>query len=268
MSGRWNGRSIELDRLPLSLRLLREAHRRLVDGVRGEYAAPGEFRESQNWIGTPGCTLNDAVYVPPAPDEMKTSLGALEKYLHATDAYPPLIRLALIHYQFEAIHPFIDGNGRIGRLLMTLLLCDWKLLPLPLLYLSAYFERHRDEYYDRLLAVSVHGAWEEWTVFFLGAVAAQANDAIERAGRLLDLKRQVKERVSHKTMSALVLRLVDELFSNPVVTINQGTTMLGVNYQAVRRAILALVDDGLLVESAHPKRPKVFFAPSILDVLE
>ncbi|MBX7237070.1 MAG: Fic family protein [Caldilineales bacterium] len=148
--------------------MIREVHQRLMEGVRGEYATPGEFRRSQNWIGRPGCTLNEAAFVPPPPDEMLAALGALEKYLHdETEGYPPLIRLALIHYQFEAIHPFLDGNGRIGRLLISLLLGDWKLLPLPLLYLSAYFERHRQPYYDLLFAVSERGVWHEWVVFFL-----------------------------------------------------------------------------------------------------
>ena len=140
-----------LSSLPLSLRLIRELHEHLMAGVRGEHQTPGEFRRSQNWIGPPGCTLNSATFVPPPVAEMKQALGIFEKYLHADPSLPSLIRLGLIHYQFEAIHPFLDGNGRVGRLLITLLLCAWGLLPQPLLYLSAYFEAHRQAYYDYLL---------------------------------------------------------------------------------------------------------------------
>ena len=258
----------ELDTFPLSLRLIRGAHERLVCGVRGAYASPGEFRNTQNWIGPASCTLNEATYVPPPPYEMNEALAQVEHYMREGNAYPPLIRLGLIHYQFEAVHPFIDGNGRIGRLLMTLLLCYWDLLPQPLLYLSAYFERHRDEYYARLLAVSERGEWEEWLTFFLKAVAEQATDATRRAQQILDLKRTLKEQVAHATQSALILRLVDELFSTPVVTIQQSSRVLDANYQAVRRAIYILVEMGVLQEAAWPKRPKVFFAEQILSLLD
>lgn len=256
-----------LPELPISLRLIREIHRRLLEGVRGQYAAPGEFRKSPNWIGPAGCVLNDATYVPPPPHEMMECLGQLEHYLHNGNSYPPLMRLGLIHYQFEAIHPFIDGNGRIGRLLLTLLLCHWGLLPEPLLYVSAYFERHRDAYYDRLLGVSERGAWEDWLVFFLTAVAEQSDDAVQKSRQLLDLKEEIRESIAHSTNSALVLRLVDELFSNPVITIGKAETALEVNYQAARRALFALVEQGTLVEAEWPKRPKVFFATQVLDVL-
>jgi Fic family protein len=174
--------------LPVSLRLLRELHQRLMEDVRGEQATPGEFRRSQNWIGPPGCTLNQAHFVPPPVPEMNEGLDAFEKYIHGDDPSPPLIRLALIHYQFEAIHPFLDGNGRIGRLLISLLLAHWNLLPLPLLYLSAFFERNRQQYYDLLLAVSERGACSDWVSFFLRGVLAQATDANRRAKRLQDLQ--------------------------------------------------------------------------------
>jgi Fic family protein len=150
-----------LSTLPVSLRLIREIHQRLMAGVRGESQTPGEFRRSQNWIGPAGCSLSDATYVPPPIEEMHAALDEFEKYLHAPSEMPSLIRLALVHYQFEAIHPFLDGNGRVGRLLVTLLLCAEKLLPQPLLYLSAHFERYRDDYYRNLLAVSQKGAWEQ-----------------------------------------------------------------------------------------------------------
>ena len=173
-----------LPTLPLSLRLIREIHAHLMEGVRGEHQTPGEFRRSQNWIGPPGCTLTDARFVPPPVPEMQESLHALETFLHASPTLPPLMRLGLIHYQFEAIHPFLDGNGRVGRLLITLLLCAWDLLSEPLLYLSAYFDAHRQDYYDLLLRVSQHGAWEDWLTFFLRGIATQAQDSVARAGRL------------------------------------------------------------------------------------
>ena len=173
--------------LPISLRLFREVHERLIDGVRGEHLTPGEFRHSQNWIGPPGCTLMDAVFVPPPELEMLEALSDLEKYLHTPSPLPLLIRLALFHYQFEAIHPFLDGNGRIGRLLLTFLLCAEGLLPQPLLYLSAYFERNRKLYYHLLLSVSHSGKWTDWIVFFLNGVAEQSRDAIKRSHQLMDL---------------------------------------------------------------------------------
>lgn len=258
----------QLDEFPMSLRLIREAHLRLIAGVRGDYAAPGEFRSTQNWIGPAGCTLEQATFVPPPPHEMQDALAAFERYLHQGNSYPALIRLGLIHYQFEAIHPFIDGNGRVGRLLLTLLLCQWNLLPQPLLYLSAFFERHRDEYYALLLAVSEQGAWEAWLRFFLTGVAEQAVNAATTAAQLLDLKRELKDRVSQASTSAQVLRLVDELFSTPILTIKQATGLLESNYQPARRAIYALVDLGILNEAPGRKRPKVFVAEDILRVLE
>ena len=172
-----------LDTLPLLLRLMRELHERLMRGVRGDIATPGEFRRSRNWIGRPGSTLTDATYVPPPPDELMPCLAALEGFLHDR-TFPPLVHAALVHAQFEAIHPFLDGNGRVGRLLITLLLAERDVLPSPLLYLSAYFEATRLEYYSRLLGITERGEWEEWLVYFLDGVAAQSVDAVERIQRL------------------------------------------------------------------------------------
>lgn len=175
-------------RSPVSLRLIRELHLRLMGGLIGERATPGEFRRSQNWIGRPGATLQEADFVPSPPTEMRSALNSLEKYLQGDDRYPPLVRLALIHYQFETIHPFIDGNGRVGRILLSLLLVHWRLVPLPLLHLSAYFERHRDEYYQLLIGVSERGAWKAWLAFFLQGVAEQSRDAMTRAKQLQHLQ--------------------------------------------------------------------------------
>jgi Fic family protein len=241
-----------LSELPVSLRLIREAHAQLMEGVRGNQAAPGEFRRTQNWIGAPGCTLNDA----------------LEKYLHSEAALPPLVRLALIHYQFEAIHPFIDGNGRIGRLLISLLLVHWNLLPLPLLYLSAFFEKHRQDYYDLLMAVSARGAWREWVSFFLRGVAEQARDAVVRAKRLQDLQSEWRHRLVQARASGLAFSLVDALFDSPVMTIPQAQRQLDVKqYHSARRHVRQLVKLGILKPVDESTYGKTFVAAEILRLI-
>ena len=254
--------------LPVSLRLIREMHERLMHGVRGEYMTPGEFRRSQNWIGPPGCLLMDAVFVPPPVEEMKEALGEFEKYLHASSTLPPLIRLALIHYQFEATHPFLDGNGRIGRLLLTLLLCAEGLLPQPLLYLSAYFERHRQEYYDLLLGVSRAGRWHDWVMYFLRGVAEQSQDAVKRSSRLLDLRQEYRQKLQSARASALLLQLVDELFSYPAISISRAAKRLDVTPRSAQLNVDRLMDEGILEEATGRKRNRVFIAPEIIRIIE
>lgn len=256
-----------LKTLPVSLRLLRELHARLMEGVRGEEATPGEFRRSQNWIGPPGCTLNEAVFVPPPVEHMREALDSFEKYLRADDDYPPLIRLAFIHYQFEAIHPFLDGNGRIGRLLLSLLLVHWNLLPLPLLYLSAFFEKHREAYYDLLLTVSEVGAWKEWMLFFLRGVAEQARDAIARAKRLQDLQMQWHEELTKVRASSLLLRLVNLLFETPTLTIPQAQRLLGVTYRSAQLNINKLVEAGILTPLDERSYGKTFVASDVIGIV-
>ncbi|MCL5951137.1 MAG: Fic family protein [Chloroflexi bacterium] len=257
-----------LKELPMSLRLLRELHAELLHGVRGEQATPGEFRRTQNWIGKPGCTLSNASFVPPPVPEMLESLDGFEKYLHGGNRLPPLIRLALLHYQFETIHPFLDGNGRIGRLLVTLLLVHWNLLPLPLLYLSAFFESHRDEYYDRLFAVSQQAAWEAWILFFLRGVAEQARDATGRASRLQDLQRRWHDQLTHARGSALLFRLADSLFESPVLTIAQAQALLKVTYRSAQQNVQKLVDAEILRAVDESTYGKKFSAPAILEIIE
>jgi len=257
-----------LNELPVSLRLMREMHERLMKGVRGEHMTPGEFRRSQNWIGAPRCSLNDAVFVPPPVVEMNEALGELEKYLHAPSDLPPLIRLALIHYQFEAIHPFLDGNGRIGRLLITLLLCVEGLLRQPLLYLSAYFERYRQDYYDLLLAVSRAGRWQDWVMYFLRGVAEQSRDAVKRSNRLLDLRQEYRRKLQAARSSALLLHLVDELFSYPAITISMAAKRLQVTPRAAQLNVDRLIDQDILKEATGRKRNRVFIAPGIMSVIE
>lgn len=256
-----------LSTLPVSLRLIRELHERLTAGVRGEHATPGEFRRSQNWIGSPNCTLNEAQFVPPPVLQMHEALDAFEKYLHADDVYPPLVRLALVHYQFEAIHPFVDGNGRIGRLLISLLLVEWKLLPLPLLYLSAYFHRYRQDYYDLLMAVSERADWRDWVLFFLHGVTDQARDAIVCAKQLQDLQTAWHERLMQARTSALLVRLADSLFAAPVITIPEAQRLLGVTYRSAQRNVEKLVTAGILRPVGDASYGKAYLATEILDII-
>ena len=257
-----------LEELPLSLRLIRELHAILMEGVRGERATPGEFRQSQNWIGPPGCTLTDATFVPPPVAEMNEALDQLEKFLHTNTQLPPLVELALIHYQFETIHPFLDGNGRIGRLLVTLFLCERKILNKPLLYLSAFFERHRQEYYDRLLEVSKRGAWREWLEFFLQAVVNQSDDAVRRARRLLDLHRTYHQTSLGKRLPPTAMELVELIFVKPVLNTRVAQESLKVTYPGAQKAINALIEQGILTEITGGKRNKAYAAERILEILE
>jgi Fic family protein len=257
-----------LSSLPLSLRLIRELHEHLMAGVRGERQTPGEFRRRQNWIGPPGCTLNDATFVPPPVAEMKQALGAFEEFLQADSRLPSLIRLGLIHYQFEAVHPFLDGNGRVGRLLITLLLCAWGLLPQPLLYLSVYFEAHRQEYYDHLLDVSQRGAWEAWLRFFLRGVAEQSRDAVIRAGRLQVLREQYHRRFQTMRAAARLLQVVDLLFIRPILGIPQVAEALGVSHQSASRYVDTLEAAGVLREITGRARNRVYRADEVLQAVE
>lgn len=270
-----------LKQLPLSLRLMRELHERLMKGVRGERATPGEFRRSQNWIGAPGCTLSQASYVPPPPAELMDCLGAWEKFLHASST-PPLVQMAMAHYQFEAIHPFLDGNGRVGRLLITLFLVERGILPTPLLYLSAFFEATRRDYYDLLGAVSARGEWEAWLTYFLNGVARQSEDALGRAqriNRLLESWRIEAGRLSPGRAgkdardkggrpSQVPLQLVDMLAANPFITINKAAEQLGVAFTTAQRGIEKLEKIGVVRQVHKTKRDRVYCAQAIFDILE
>ena len=233
-----------LNKLPLSLRLVRELHEKLLKGVRGGHATPGEFRRSQNWIGPPGCTLENATYVPPPPTEMVTCLGKWEEFLHDTQI-PPLLQVALAHYQFEAIHPFLDGNGRVGRLLITLFLVERSILPTPLLYLSAFFEATRQDYYQRLLAVSTGGDWEAWLLYFLNGMARQSEDALSRVERINALLGKWRLSVA-RTSSKHGLLLLDMLTANPFLTIKNAAEKLGVAFTTAQRAVEKLEGVGIL----------------------
>jgi len=257
-----------LRELPLSLRLIREIHGILMKGVRGQHMAPGEFRRSQNWIGPAGCTLNEATFVPPPVNEMNQALGDFEKFLHERENFPGLLQCTLIHYQFEAIHPFLDGNGRIGRLLITLFLCERQHLSYPLLYLSAFFEKYRNEYYDRLLAVSQRGEWKEWVRFFLRAVVTQSQDAIKNSQAILKLLEVYKERIHQKRPSGYVLKLLDEIFKNPYISIPCVAQKLKTSYHTAKAAVKKLIEAKILFEITDKFRGKVYCAKELLDLLD
>ena len=254
--------------LPVSLRLIREVHAKLMEGVRGDAWTPGEFRRTQNWIGPVGSTLETAAYVPPPVDEMLAALGALESFIHEPSDLPPLIRLGLIHYQFEAIHPFLDGNGRLGRLLIALLLSAWQLLPQPLLYLSAYFESNRLAYYDLLLAVSQRAWWEEWLIFFLEGVRSQSQDAVKKIGRLQSLRAEYQAQIQSRRAPARLLRVVDLLFGGPVLTARQVETELGIPFPGAQRLIDQLIQLGILREVTGGKRNRIYRSDQIFAILE
>lgn len=255
-----------LKTLPLSLRLVRELHEKLMTGVRGDHATPGEFRRSQNWIGRPGCTLAEAFYVPPPPDALGRHLGEWEKFLHDEDI-PPLIHVALMHYQFEAIHPFIDGNGRVGRLLITLCLHARGVLPEPLLYLSAFFEATRSDYYGSLRAVTGQGDWAGWLEYFLAGVARQSEDALIRAERINHLLGKWRGDFAGNGSKAPLL-LIDQIGANPFLIPREIERRLGVSYNTGMRAITALEAGGVLQKVGDNKRDRVFCARQILDILE
>jgi Fic family protein len=254
-----------LRELPLSLRLLRELHERLMEGVRGGHATPGEFRRSQNWIGPPGSTPATATFVPPPPLEMMEALDTLERFFHDA-ALPPLVQAALLHYQFEAIHPFLDGNGRIGRLLITLFLIEREILPSPLLYLSAFFERSRQDYYAHLLAVSQHSAWPEWISYFLQGVQTQAEDALRRAASINTLLDGWRAQLAGGPAASLAL--IELLAENPFWTIRGIADRLGVAFTTAMRAVQRLEGIGALKLVGEEKRDRVFCAGQVLAALE
>lgn len=252
--------------LPISMRLLNQAHARLMRGTRGADKQPGEVRRSQNWIG--GSRPGRASFVPPPPRVLGDLLSAFEKYMHADDKLPPLVRAGLLHVQFETIHPYLDGNGRIGRLLVTLLLEDWKLLTKPLLYLSLFFKRNRGEYYDRLGAVRTAGDWEGWTSFFLEGVATIANEAVASARELFALISEDRVRaLDNAGTSVAAVRLFELLPRHPVVSVAFAVKQLSVSKPTAGRAVEVLEKAGVLVESTGKKRDRSWVYRSYLDRL-
>jgi Fic family protein len=254
-----------LRELPLSLRLVRELHERLMRGVRGDQATPGEFRRSQNWIGPAGSTPATAPYVPPPPDAMVGCLNDWELFLHDRTGFPELVQCALLHEQFEAIHPFLDGNGRVGRLLITLFLVERGRLSQPILYLSDFIEARRQEYYDSLQRVRTLGDWSTWLLFFLTGVEQTARSAVRQAGRLMDLRESYRQRLSKRPNA---LRLLDALFVNPYLTAARAAKVLEVSDPTARQAMAHLQDQGLLSETTGRSWGRIYLARPILKVIE
>jgi Fic family protein len=252
--------------LPLAMRLLNEAHRRLMKGVRGASKQPGEVRRAQSWIG--GTRPGNAVFVPPPPQELGRLLSELEKYIHGDDDLPHLVRAALVHVQFETIHPYLDGNGRIGRLLITLLLEHWGLLSEPLLYLSLFFKRHRAEYYRLLSAVRLEGDWESWVAFFLEGVSTIADEAASTARDLFVLVNEDRARVlAARNASVMAARLLEQLPRKPIVTIPAIVVLLDTTKPTAAKAIGVLEQLGILKETTGRRRDRTFSYVAYLDRL-
>ena len=247
-----------LESLPLSLRLIREIHEKLLQGVRGSHRTPGEFRTSQNWIGPSGCNLNNATFVPPPVHEMHSALGNLEGFLHDDKSLPALIHCGLAHAQFETIHPFLDGNGRVGRLLIAFLLCQQGILQRPLLYLSHYLKMHRAEYYDRLMAVRNDGNWEGWLKFFLRGIYEVSRSATTTARAILDMREAHRLLLMDRTGSPNALRLLDFLYTQPIVNIRLVEEQLGCAYLTASKLVEQFEELGLLVETTGRQRNRRF----------
>ena len=255
-----------LKEIPICVRLIRELHTKLMTGVRGHNATPGEFRTIQNWIGRPGSTLQSAIYIPPPPGEISPCLAAWETFLHRAET-PPLVTIALAHYQFEAIHPFLDGNGRVGRLLITLFLIEQRILPTPLLYLSAFFEASRSDYYASLRGVSEKGAWADWLEYFLLGIARMSEDALSRATRLNDILAGWRTEMAGESTKT-PLRVVEMLSANPFLTINSVAANLKVSFTTVQRAIERLERANIVRQTSDAKRNRVWCANALLEILE
>jgi Fic family protein len=247
-----------LTTLPLSLRLIREIHAQLLQGARGAHHTPGEFRTTQNWIGAPGAAITSAMFVPPTAADMHKALHDFELFLHEESTYPLLVEVGLAHAQFETIHPFLDGNGRVGRLLITFLLVHGDVLHRPLLYLSYYFKLHRAEYYDRLTAIRVAGDWEGWLRFFLRGVAETAAEAKHTAQKIFDLRERHRELVLAHNLSPNGLNLLALLFRRPLVNVNLVATTLEISYQTANVLVGRFEDLDLLQETTGGRRGRVF----------
>ena len=257
-----------LQALPLCNRLIKETHAVLMEGVRGQEKSPGEFRYSQNWIGGQGSTLKNARYIPPSPDDMLDAMSDLEKYINADDDLDALIRAALIHYQFETIHPFLDGNGRVGRLLITLFLMEKRVLSTPALYISYFLKKNRVEYYDRMTEVRTKGNYEQWVKFFLQAIMESAEDATATIDELIALHDANVSVISKLGRAAKNVMLVfNYLESNPIIEIRKTSEALGITFNTTSSAVNRLVDADILVQTSNNSRNRTFAYEAYLDIL-
>jgi Fic family protein len=264
------GRAVEmLKELPLCQRIIREAHKVLMEGVRGANKDPGEYRKTQNWIGTHGCSIEEARFIPISPEKLSDGMSTWEKHIHA-DAQDHLVRLAVLHAEFEALHPFHDGNGRLGRMLVPLYMAEKKLISGPMFYISAYFEAHRQEYYDRLLDVSQNGKWTEWCLFFLEAVRSQAEKNQSKAKDILSLYEKMKTRVANITHSQHAIIALDRIFSQPIFNSSDFITTSGIPGATARRILKELCNNQVLhvILKASGRRPSVLAFPDLLKITE
>lgn len=258
-----------LKELPLSQRVLCKAHAELLKGVRGKGKSPGQYRRISNWIGPPGCTIEEARFVPIGANRLPDAMGIWEKYLHA-DTPDQLVQLAVLHAEFESLHPFLDGNGRLGRMLIPLFMWQHDLISAPMFYISTYLEAHRDAYYDNLLAVSQDGDWTRWIEFFLGALRAQAEDNLQKTKGILDLYERMKTRVSEMTRSQHAIRVLDWIFKCPIFKSTDFRDAAGVPQPSAQRILRALRDGGILQVIVYPggRRPAVLIFPELLNITE
>lgn len=249
-----------LGELPVSLRLIKEIHAKLLEGARGSHLTPGDTRRTQNWIGPQGSSLANALFIPPPPHELGKHLGELEGFLHGTDDLPLLIKIGLAHAQFETIHPFLDGNGRVGRLLITFLMCEAKVLGKPVLYLSYYFKEHRQEYYEQLQSIRDRGTWEEWLKFFLRGVIVVADQATETARRVLSLREDHRRRMTDKLGRAAANghRVLEYLYEHPIVSVNEVQNLTRTTYQAANDLVARMSEERVLVEVTGQVRNRRF----------
>ena len=257
-----------LKELPVSLRLIREIHGKLLQGVRGSERSPGEFRRTQNWIGSGGGSISEASFVPPPPNELIKSLGDLEKFIHSKSPMPILQKVGLTHAQFETIHPFLDGNGRVGRLLITFLLCEQGVLTRPLLYLSHYFKRHRTKYYDLLQAIRDTGDWESWLKFFLRGVFEVSQEATATAREIVTLRERHRQMITGVlgASTAKALALLENLYWNPIVSVHHVTDVTQLAYANANRLVEKMVDMNILQEITGRKRDRRFAYDSYLKL--
>ena len=258
-----------LHSLPLCNRLIKETHAVLMEGVRGQEKSPGEFRYSQNWIGGQGSTIRNARYIPPNPEDMQTAMSDLEKYMNGDDSLDPLIQAALIHYQFETTHPFLDGNGRVGRLLITLFLMEKGILSHPALYISYFLKMNRIEYYDRMTQVRKTGDYEQWVMFFLQALSDSAGDAIQTIDALTALHNQSVAKLGtfSKRQQTNLLKLFAYIETNPIIDIQKTAAALGLSYNTVSKMVTILVDEGILRQTDKAGKAKIYSYADYLDIL-
>ena len=258
-----------LHSLPLCNRLIKETHAVLMEGVRGQEKSPGEFRYSQNWIGGQGSTIRNARYIPPNPEDMQTAMSDLEKYMNGDDSLDPLIQAALIHYQFETTHPFLDGNGRVGRLLITLFLMEKGILSHPALYISYFLKMNRIEYYDRMTQVRKTGNYEQWVMFFLQALSDSAGDAIQTIDALTALHNQSVAKLGafSKRQQTNLLKLFGYIETNQIIDIQKTAAALGLSYNTVSKMVTILVDEGILRQTDKAGKAKIYSYADYLDIL-